>query len=78
MSSRDAIIAWRVTQAGPDPTGYSWSLPVVAETWDGWLNDINGFHVKPEHVVNALNTAKTGPIAEGSIGGGDRHDLLRI
>ncbi|HWM26331.1 MAG TPA: P1 family peptidase [Chthoniobacterales bacterium] len=67
---RDATIAWRVAQAGPDPTGFSWSLPVVAETWDGYLNDINGFHIKPEHVVNALNTAKAGPIAEGSIGGG--------
>ena len=39
--------AWRP----PTRTGYWWSLPVVAETWDGWLNDINGFHVKPEHVV---------------------------
>src|SRR5438105_7654143 len=67
---RDATIAWRVAQAGPDPTGFSWSLPVVAETWDGYLNDINGFHVRPEHVVNALNAAKGGPIAEGSIGGG--------
>ena len=67
---RDATIAWRVAQGGPDPTGFSWSLPVVAETWDGYLNDINGFHVKPEHVVNALNTARPGPIAEGSVGGG--------
>ena len=67
---RDATIAWRVAQAGPDPTGFSWSLPVVAETWDGYLNDINGFHVKPEHVMNALDTAKPGPVAEGSIGGG--------
>jgi D-aminopeptidase len=67
---RDATIAWRVAQAGPDPTGFSWSLPVVAETWDGYLNDINGFHVKPEHVVNALDTAKGGPVEEGSVGGG--------
>ena len=67
---RDATIAWRVAQGGPDPTGFSWSLPVVAETWDGYLNDINGFHVKPEHVVNALNTAKGGPVEEGSVGGG--------
>lgn len=67
---RDATIAWRVAQAGPDPTGFSWSLPVVAETWDGYLNDINGFHVKPEHVINALNTAKGGPVTEGSVGGG--------
>jgi D-aminopeptidase len=67
---RDATIAWRVAQAGPDPTGFSWSLPVVAETWDGYLNDINGFHVKPEHVVSALDTAKGGPVEEGSVGGG--------
>jgi L-aminopeptidase/D-esterase-like protein len=67
---RDATIAWRVAKGGPDPTGFSWSLPVVAETWDGYLNDINGFHVKPEHVVNALNTAKSGPVEEGSVGGG--------
>jgi len=46
---RDAVIQWRVQHGQPDPTGYWWSLPVVAETWDGWMNDINGFHVKPEH-----------------------------
>ena len=46
---RDAVIAWRVKNAPPDDDGYWWSLPVVAETWDGELNDINGFHVKPEH-----------------------------
>jgi len=40
---RDAVIQWRVNHGQPDPTGYWWSLPVVAETWDGWLNDINGF-----------------------------------
>ena len=67
---RDATIAWRVAHGGPDPTGFSWSLPVVAETWDGYLNDINGFHVKPEHVMNALDSAKGGPVAEGSVGGG--------
>src|SRR5580704_6681189 len=42
---RDAVIQWRVTHGQPDATGYWWSLPVVAETWDGWMNDINGFHV---------------------------------
>src|ERR1700734_284560 len=45
---RDAVIQWRVANAGADATGFYWSLPVVGETWDGWLNDINGFHVKPE------------------------------
>ena len=68
--ARDAVIAWRVAKGGPDPTGFVWSLPVVAETWDGFLNDINGFHVKPEHVIQALESAKGGAIAEGSIGGG--------
>ena len=68
--ARDAVIAWRVSKGGPDPTGFVWSLPVVAETWDGYLNDINGFHVKPEHVIQALEGAKSGPVAEGSVGGG--------
>ena len=68
--ARDAVIAWRVAHGDPDPTGFSWSLPVVAETWDGYLNDINGFHVKREHVAHALDSAATGPVAEGSVGGG--------
>ncbi len=67
---RDAVIAWRVKHAPPDNEGYWWSLPVVAETWDGELNDVNGFHVKPEHVFQALDTAKGGPVEEGSVGGG--------
>src|SRR3954453_17293729 len=68
--ARDAVIAWRIKHGAPDTTGYWWSLPVVAETWDGWLNDINGFHVKPEHVFHALDTARDGAIQEGSVGGG--------
>ena len=68
--ARDAVIAWRIKHGAPDTTGYWWSLPVVAETWDGWLNDINGFHVKPDDVFHALDTAHTGVIEEGSIGGG--------
>jgi D-aminopeptidase len=67
---RDATIAWRIEQGGADPSGYWWSLPVVAETWDGYLNDINGFHIKPEHVRAALDAARGGPIAEGNVGGG--------
>ena len=67
---RDAVIQWRVAQAGADSTGYYWSLPVVAETWDGWLNDINGFHVKPEHAVHAIDSARAGAVEEGSVGGG--------
>jgi len=68
--ARDAVIAWRIKHGAADKTGYWWSLPVVAETWDGWLNDINGFHVKPEDVAHALDTAHGGAIEEGSVGGG--------
>jgi D-aminopeptidase len=67
---RDATIAWRVKHAGPDEEGYWWSLPVVGETWDGFLNDINGFHVKDKHVFEAIDRAAGGPVAEGSVGGG--------
>jgi len=67
---RDAVIAWKVKRGDPDMEGYWWSLPVVAETWDGWLNDINGFHVKPEHVFHALDSAHGGAVEEGSVGGG--------
>ena len=67
---RDAVIQWRVSHGAPDASGYWWSLPVVAETWDGWLNDTNGFHVKPEHAFHAIDTASSGPVAEGSVGGG--------
>jgi L-aminopeptidase/D-esterase-like protein len=68
--ARDAVIAWRVKHGAADKTGYWWSLPVVAETWDGWLNDINGFHVKPENVWHALDSAHGGALEEGSVGGG--------
>jgi D-aminopeptidase len=67
---RDAVIAWKVKRGEADQEGYWWSLPVVAETWDGELNDINGFHVKPEHVFHALETAHGGPVEEGNVGGG--------
>ncbi|HYC73000.1 MAG TPA: P1 family peptidase [Opitutaceae bacterium] len=66
---RDAIIRWQV-QRGRAAGPVWWSLPVVAETWDGWLNDINGFHVTPQHVFEALDSAAGGPVAEGSVGGG--------
>ena len=64
---RDAVIAWG-QQRYPDTEYYS--LPVVGETWDGELNDINGFHVKKEDVFEALNEAASGPVAEGNVGGG--------
>src|SRR6202521_5112712 len=67
---RDAVIAWRIKRAPPDDQGYSWSLPVVAETSDDDLNDMNGFHVTPEDAFHALDTAKGGPVEEGSVGGG--------
>jgi L-aminopeptidase/D-esterase-like protein len=63
---RDAILQWQVRRPGLQP----WGLPVVAETYDGGLNDINGFHVKPEHVLSALTGAAAGPVAEGNVGGG--------
>jgi L-aminopeptidase/D-esterase-like protein len=64
---RDASIAWGIKRGAQLQP---WSLPVVAETWDGVLNDINGFHVKPEHVFAALDGARGGAVAEGSVGGG--------
>jgi D-aminopeptidase len=67
---RDAVIAWKVKHGSPDMEGYWWSLPVVAETWDGYLNDINGFHVKPEDAWHALDSAHSGPVEEGNVGGG--------
>jgi D-aminopeptidase len=67
---RDAVIAWRVQHGRADSEGYWWSLPVVAETWDGYLNDINGFHVKSEDVFHALDSAHGGPVEEGNVGGG--------
>jgi L-aminopeptidase/D-esterase-like protein len=67
---RDAVIRWRVARGNADSSGYWWSLPVVGETWDGWLNDVNGFHVKPEHAFHALDSAHGGPVEEGSVGGG--------
>lgn len=63
---RDAVLQWQVSRPGLQP----WGLPVVAETFDGFLNDINGFHVKPEHVLAALDGATGGPVREGAVGGG--------
>ncbi|MGH9842815.1 MAG: P1 family peptidase, partial [Blastocatellia bacterium] len=63
-----AVIDWLIKRAGQ--TAQAWGLPVVAETYDGWLNDINGFHVKPEHAFAALDNAAPGAVAEGNVGGG--------
>lgn len=62
-----AAIEWAVTRSA---SRQPWSLPVVAETWDGGLNDINGFHVKPAHVFSAIEGARGGPVPEGNTGGG--------
>ena len=67
---RDAVIQWRIRSGPPDASGYWWSLPVVAETYDGALNDINGFHVKERHAFEALDGAKGGAVPEGNVGGG--------
>ena len=63
----EAVIRWQIEQ---DSYQRTWSLPIVAETWDGYLNDINGFHVRPEHVFAAMSNATSGPIREGNVGGG--------
>jgi len=66
-----AVIAWGIKRGGEEG-GYSYiaSLPVVAETWDGYLNDIRGLHIREEHVFRALNSAASGPVLEGNVGGG--------
>jgi D-aminopeptidase len=65
---RDALLA---AMLAADPgRGSEWSLPVVAETWDGLLNDLNGFHVRPEHVHEAIAAASGGEVAEGAVGAG--------
>jgi D-aminopeptidase len=64
---RDAVVEWGVRKF---PGSVHFSLPVVGETWDGELNDINGFHVKKEDVFHALDTARSGAVEEGNVGGG--------
>jgi L-aminopeptidase/D-esterase-like protein len=68
---RDAIIDYAARRWPPEGTGWTvWSLPIVAETWDGTLNDIYGHHVKAEHLAAAIDGAASGPVAEGAVGGG--------
>lgn len=67
---RDAVINWEFHHGFQAPTEDWWSLPVVAETWDGYLNDINGFHVTPADAFAAMDSARSGPVEEGNIGGG--------
>jgi L-aminopeptidase/D-esterase-like protein len=71
---RDAVIAWQfennLYSTLPGLPDVFWSLPVVAETYDGNLNDINGFHVTRAHAIDALDSARPGPVDEGNVGGG--------
>lgn len=67
---RDAVIQWELRHGYYKVEQDWWSLPVVAETWDGYLNDINGFHVKPQDAWDAMDSARTGPVEEGNVGGG--------
>jgi L-aminopeptidase/D-esterase-like protein len=71
---RDAVVEWLVRR---DPK-VIWALPVVAETYDGFLNDINGFHVKKEHALAAIDGARPGAVAEGNVGGGTGMRLYRF
>ncbi|HSE67955.1 MAG TPA: P1 family peptidase [Gemmatimonadales bacterium] len=64
---RDAVIEWAIERGYDD---FLWALPVVAETWDGGLNDIDGFHITKQHAFSALDKAQGGPVAEGNVGGG--------
>lgn len=64
---RDSVIAWAVNN---HRLQNDWSLPIVAETWDGWLNDLNGFHVHQEDVFRAMDSAHSGHVEEGNVGGG--------
>jgi D-aminopeptidase len=70
---RDTFIQWFMKHWSPSvqgaPSGH-WLLPVVAETYDGFLNDINGFHLRERHVVEALEEAHSGPQEEGNVGAG--------
>jgi D-aminopeptidase len=65
---RDALVAWEAERRGG--SGGFWSLPVVGETWDGVLSDVNGMHVRPEHVRAAIESANAGPVPEGNVGSG--------
>lgn len=67
-AAHEGIVRWIVANH-PDADD-TWFLPVAAETWDGWLNDVAGLHVRPDDVVEALDNARSGPIDEGSVGGG--------
>ena len=66
----EAVIAWCLEHDRQPDSEYCWSLPIVAETWDGELNDANGFHVRKEHAFEAIDSARGGSVQEGNFGGG--------
>lgn len=76
-TARDASLQW-MARRFPGAMADTFGLPVAAETYDGFLNDINGFHVRPEHVSAAIDGAATGPIEEGSVGGGTGMTAFRF
>ena len=67
---RDAVLKWFVDTNWYGDDQWWYTYPVVGETYDGFLNDIYGFHVQEKHVYEAIENAKSGPVAEGNIGGG--------
>ena len=67
---RDATIKWCVSQRTDSAERFSCIVPIVTETWDGALNDTYGFHIREQHVINAINSASGGPVVEGNVGGG--------
>jgi len=73
---RDAVLKWYVDKDWYKGEDWWYTYPVVAETYDGFLNDIYGFHVKEENVVDAINNASGGKIAEGNVGGGTGMNCL--
>lgn len=77
---RDAVIQWNVERylRGEIQEDHLYLMPVVAETYDGFLNDILGLHVRKEHVFEAMNSARAGPVAEGNVGGGTGMALNRF
>jgi L-aminopeptidase/D-esterase-like protein len=77
---RDAVVEWLSRRGLVEPAvrDLGWLLPVVGETWDGFLNDTNGHHVRKEHAFAALDDARPGPVAEGNVGGGTGMMLHRF
>lgn len=69
-AAHEGVLRWIVQTHPAEPGAVRWFLPVVAETWDGWLHDIESFAVRPEHIAEAIASASSGPIAEGCVGGG--------